>query len=109
MKKIDKFFYKILFLIFIFFSFNVEAKILSIGNTNAKVTVKVFSSLTCPHCAEFHFRTLPKLIEAYASKNMMYIEILDFPLDYPALNAAKIQKCVNNRQDEYLDIIYKTQ
>ena len=25
-----------------------------LGDENAKVTVKVFSSLTCPHCAHFH-------------------------------------------------------
>ena len=101
----------ITFLILLFTSDISFSKItgLSYGADNSKINLKVYSSLTCPHCAEFHFRTLPKLIEAYASKNMMYIEILDFPLDYPALNAAKIQKCVNNRQDEYLDIIYKTQ
>ena len=31
-----------------------EKKILKIGNENPKVTIKVFSSLTCPHCATFH-------------------------------------------------------
>ena len=81
---------------------------LSYGANTSKINLKIYSSLTCPYCAEFHFKTLPKLIKTYATKNRVYIEILDFPLDYPALNAAKIQKCVN-RQDEYLNIIYKTQ
>ena len=35
--------------------------VLSVGNENAKVTVKVFSSLTCPHCANFHIKILKKL------------------------------------------------
>ena len=54
MKEINKFFYKIICLIFIFFSAHAESKVLSIGSSEAKVKVKVFSSLTCPHCASFH-------------------------------------------------------
>ena len=48
------------------FKVNDESKILDIGNSNAKVTVKVFSSLTCPHCANFHeniFENLKNLNE----------------------------------------------
>ena len=54
MKEIVKIFYKTLFLILVIFSVNVHGKILSSGDVNAKVTVKVFSSLTCPACANFH-------------------------------------------------------
>ena len=54
MEKINKNFYNLIFLLLIFFSSNVESKILSIGDPNSKVVVKVFSSLTCPHCADFH-------------------------------------------------------
>ena len=35
---------------------------LSIGESDAKITIKVFSSLTCPHCANFHSNTYDKLI-----------------------------------------------
>ena len=53
MKKMSKIFHKI-FIIFLFlFSFEANSKVLSIGDTNSKVTIKVFSSLTCPACA-FH-------------------------------------------------------
>ena len=83
---------------------------LSFGNSSAKVKLKIYSSLTCPYCAEFHMKTLPKLLDSYVSKNMMYIEIMDFPLDYAALNAAKIQKCLSiERQEEYLNNIYSNQ
>ena len=51
---INKKFYKIFILFLIIFTPEANAQILSIGQTNAKVTVKVFSSLTCPHCANFH-------------------------------------------------------
>ena len=54
MKEVVKIFYKTLFLILVIFSVNVHGKILSSGDANAKVIVKVFSSLTCPACANFH-------------------------------------------------------
>ena len=54
MKKMNKLFYKIFFFILLTFSVSAENKILNIGDQGAKVTVKVFSSLTCPHCANFH-------------------------------------------------------
>ena len=38
---------------FLLFSFSF-GDVLKIGNENARITVKVFSSLTCPHCASFH-------------------------------------------------------
>ena len=68
MKEINKFFYKILFLVFITFSVNAENKILSIGDENANITIKVFSSLTCPHCAKFHENIFEKLKKEYIEK-----------------------------------------
>ena len=35
--------------------------LISLGDKNAKVTVKVFSSLTCPHCAHFHTNVFKNL------------------------------------------------
>ena len=100
-------------LLIFFLSSNVEAQDfsnLSFGNSSAKVKLKIYSSLTCPYCAEFHMNTLPKLLDDYVSKNMLHIEIMDFPLDYAALNAAKIQKCLSiDRQEEYLNNIYSNQ
>ena len=38
-----------------------ESKALSLGDLDAKIVVKVFSSLTCPHCASFHEKIFPDL------------------------------------------------
>ena len=54
MKEISKIFFKTLLLFLVVFSVKVHSKILSDGNADAKVIVKVFSSLTCPACANFH-------------------------------------------------------
>ena len=40
---------------------SVFSDTLKIGNDNAKITVKVFSSLTCPHCASFHQKIFQNL------------------------------------------------
>ena len=66
---------------------------LTIGNLDAKVTVKVFSSLTCPHCANFHTNIYEKLKEDYIDKGLVKFEHHAFPLDLAALNAEVIIRC----------------
>ena len=111
MKEINKIFYKTIFLIFFVFSVQVESKILSIGNPNAKITVKVFSSLTCPHCAKFHANVYEKLKEEYIDKGLVKFEHHAFPLDLAALNAEVIVRCQDNstQKFELLTEIYNKQ
>ena len=111
MIKINKFFYKTVLLIFFSFSTQAESKILSIGNPEAKVTVKVFSSLTCPHCADFHTKIYEKLKEEYIDKDLVKFEHHAFPLDLAALNAEIIVRCQNNTEKKFqlLTEIYSKQ
>ena len=110
MKEINKIFFRIFFLIFIF-STQAESKVLSIGSPEAKVTIKVFSSLTCPHCATFHTNIYEKLKKEYIDKGLVKFEHHPFPLDLAALNAEIIIRCQNNieRKFELLTEIYKKQ
>jgi protein-disulfide isomerase len=110
MKKINKIFFRIFFLIFIF-SAQAESKVLSIGSPEAKVTIKVFSSLTCPHCATFHTNIYEKLKKEYIDKGLVKFEHHPFPLDLAALNAEIVIRCQNNieRKFELLTEIYKKQ
>ena len=111
MKEINKFFYKTLFLIFIVLSAQVESKVLSIGSTEAKVTIKVFSSLTCPHCASFHSNIYEKLKIEYINKGLVKFEHHAFPLDLAALNAEVIVRCQENNEKKFelLTEIYNKQ
>ena len=111
MKEINKFFYKTFFLIFFVLSAQAESKILSIGNPDAKVTIKVFSSLTCPHCASFHENIYEKLKEEYIDKGLVKFEHHAFPLDLAALNAEVIVRCQDNisKKFELLTEIYSKQ
>ena len=107
----NNFIYKILFIFFITFSANAESKILSIGSMNAKITVKVFSSLTCPHCASFHKNIFEDLKKEYIDKGLVKFEHHSFPLDLAALNAEIIIRCHtdNNKKFQLLGEIYKKQ
>ena len=93
MKKVVKIFYKTLFLILVIFSVNVHGKILSSGDVNAKVTVKVFSSLTCPACANFHSEIYYDLKKDFIDVGLVKFEHHPFPLDLAALNAEIILRC----------------
>ena len=111
MKEINKFFCKIFLFILLTFSANAENKILSIGNIDAKITVKVFSSLTCPHCASFHKNIFENLKKEYIDKGLVKFEHHSFPLDLAALNAEIIIRCHtdNNKKFQLLGEIYKKQ
>ncbi len=111
MREINKLFYKTIILIFFFFSVQAESKISSIGNPDAKVIIKVFSSLTCPHCANFHTSTYDKLKKEYIDTGLVKFEHHPFPLDLAALNAEIIVRCQNNvlKKFELLTEIYKKQ
>ena len=109
MKEINKFFYKTLILIIL--SVNAEGKTLDIGNSNAKIAVKVFSSLTCPHCANFHKNIFEDLKKEYIDKGIVKFEHHGFPLDLAALNAEIIVRCHvdSKKKFQLLGEIYKKQ
>ena len=75
------------------------------------IIVKVFSSLTCPHCANFHQEVILKLKKEYIDTNRVKFEHHGFPLDLAALNAEKILHCFVDRDKRFnfLTQIYKKQ
>ena len=110
MKEINNFL-KTVLVIFLFSTMQAESKILSTGSPDAKVTVKVFSSLTCPHCANFHEVIFDKLKDEYIKKGLVRFEHHAFPLDLAALNAEIIVRCQTNNDTKFklLGEIYKKQ
>ena len=107
MKEIKRIFFKTILFIFLFSPVNAENKILSLGNSNAKVTIKVFSSLTCPHCANFHNSIFENLKKQYIDKDIVKFEHHSFPLDLEALNAEISIRCEedNNKKFQLLSEI----
>ena len=106
-----KLIHKIIFVFFIFFSIEVKTKEVGIGDVNSKVTIKVFSSLTCPACANFHSKIFYQIKEEFIDKGLVRFEHHPFPLDLAALNAEMIVRChVDNiKKFELLGKIYEKQ
>ena len=107
----NKIIYKILISFLILVSTNVESKIISEGNSEAKVIVKVFSSLTCPACANWHSKIFYQMKKDFIDEGLVRFEHHPFPLDLAALNAEIILRCQddNNKRLELLGKIYETQ
>jgi protein-disulfide isomerase len=66
----------------------------SMGSPTAPVTLVEYSSLTCPHCADFHRETLPKIKEDYIDKGVVRYVLRDFPLERRAMAAAMVARCL---------------
>ena len=105
---------KILFFVIIFLNTisNIGAediKRIIVGNKDAKITIIVFESLTCSHCANFHNDVYPKLKKEYLDTGLAKIEFRHFPLDIAAFNASKISQCKNDGDSNILNSLYANQ
>ena len=114
--------FKLFFLIKVFFiyfiiclkSYADTPKALSnlvvLGADNAPVKIKVFSSLTCPHCASFHKKIVPEIKRNYVESGKVQLIFIDFPLDQAAFNASKLLHCLDQKkQIAFLDTVYENQ
>ena len=113
MKKKIKFIFSFVIIILLCFKniYANELNILKKGEETAKVTIKIFSSLTCPYCADFHLNILKNLEKDFLKNKTLKIEHHAFPLDLAALNAEKIVRCGNDMNTKFklLDTIYEKQ
>jgi len=113
---------KLFFLIKVFFiylficlkSYADNPKTLSgmvvLGADNAPVKIKVFSSLTCPHCANIHIKIVSEIKKNYVESGKVQLIFIDFPLDQAAFNASKLLHCLDQKkQITFLDKIYENQ
>ena len=80
------------------------------GNIDAKVTIIIYESLTCGHCAKFHNEVFPKIKTEYIDTGKIVFTYRDFPLDKFALKASVIARCSGNeRFFSFLKVLYKKQ
>ena len=87
---------------------NIDSIVL--GQDKAPVKIKIFSSLTCPHCANFHINVIPEIKKEYIKTGRVQLIFIDFPLDQVAFNASKLLHCLDKKnQILFLDTIYETQ
>ena len=78
-----------------------------LGDANAPVTIIEYSSLTCPHCANFHKNTLPEVKENWIETGRARIVYRHFPFDALGLRAAMVANCIEgDRHFSFLDALF---
>lgn len=84
---------------------------IAIGSETAPVTIIEYSSLTCPHCAEFHNNVLPEIEKKYIKPGKLrFIHRPTFhPQDIIAAKASMIPFCFKKKYHKFLKVIMKTQ
>ena len=88
---------------------DTKIKAIQDGNVDAKISLIVYESLTCGHCADFHKEVYPKLKKDFIDKGLVKIIFKSFPLDLAALNASKIAHCKNDGKSDLLHFLYDNQ
>ena len=89
---------------------NTNNNVVVLGLDIAPIKIKIFSSLTCPHCANFHINIVSEIKEKYVETGKVQLIFIDFPLDQVAFNASKLLHCLDKKKQLiFLDTIYKTQ
>ena len=106
---------KILIVFFFIFLSNINlyaetnVKRIYEGKSDSKITILVFESLTCSHCANFHNDIYPKIKQNFIDKGIVKLEYRNFPLDLAAFNAAKVAHCRVSNGEEILHFLYQNQ
>lgn len=81
-----------------------------LGDPNAPVEIIEYSSLTCPHCRNFHLNVLPELKKKYIDTGKVKMVYRDFPFDRYGLMAAVMARCAPpNRYFQFLDVLFQNQ
>jgi len=81
-----------------------------VGDPNAPVTMVEYSSLGCPHCADFHAKTLPQIKKSYIDTGKVKLIIRDFPLNGPAYAAAMMARCTKpERREQFIEVLFANQ
>ena len=99
----------ILFLVIGYAKSEIKVNSIYEGNFEAKISIIVYESLTCGHCATFHKNIYPKLKKDFIDTGLAKIEFRNFPLDLAAFNASKIAHCKNDGKPDILHFLYNNQ
>ena len=90
-------------------SSNIKNNLIVMGNDDAPIKIKIFSSLTCPHCANFHINVVPEIKKKFVDEGKVQLIFIDFPLDQLSFNASKLLHCLDKeKQIVFLDNIYNS-
>jgi len=79
------------------------------GKPDAPITFYEYSSLTCPHCADFHAKTFPQIKSEWIDTGKAKLIYRDFPLDPLAQAAAMVSHCSGDRYFAFINTFFHAQ
>lgn len=80
------------------------------GDPKAPIVIVEYSSLTCPHCADFALNVLPGVKKNWIDTGKAQFIYRDFPWDQQALQAASLARCVApNKFFAFIDLLFREQ
>jgi protein-disulfide isomerase len=83
---------------------------MTMGKKDAPVVVIEYSSMTCPHCADFNSQTFPELKKTYIDTGKVYFISRPFPFDSAATAAFMLAFCAGpERYFGFIDVLFEQQ
>lgn len=80
-----------------------------LGEADAPVTIVEYASMTCPHCAQFHEKTLPELKTKYIETGKARLILREFPFDPRAEAGFMLARCSGDNYFPMVDVLFKQQ
>ena len=83
---------------------------IAMGKPEASVTMVEYTSMTCPHCADFHLKVLPKIHTQYVNSGQLKVVHRDYPGDGLSLKATQLAYCGGPQlHQKMVSTFFKTQ
>lgn len=80
-----------------------------VGKADAPVTIVEYASMTCTHCATFHAQTYPTLQSKYIEPGKVKFILREFPLDALAAAAFMVARCMDDKREAMVDLLFAQQ
>ncbi len=80
-----------------------------VGKADAPVTIVEYASMTCTHCAAFHAETYPTLQSKYIEPGKVKFILREFPLDALAAAAFMVARCMGDKREAMVDLLFTQQ
>lgn len=81
-----------------------------LGDAKAPIVIVEYSSLTCPHCADFALKVMPDVKKNWIDTGKAQFIYRDFPWDQQAVMAASLARCVApTKFFAFIDLLFREQ
>lgn len=83
---------------------------ITMGKSDAPVTIVEYASMTCSHCAAFYATTFPVLKTKYIDTGKVRFILREFPLDPLATAGFMLARCAgDDKRDAIVDLLFAQQ